>query len=81
MPACMYFLKTPLKERLILKEVSKGSLQGTPLRILERTSLKNSFKELFKAPSKELHKEFSMELSRAVLLEKQSLGTFLRDFL
>ena len=81
MSARMYYLKTPLKQRLILKEVSKGSLQRTPIRVLEGTSLKTSFKELFKAPSKKLSKEFSMELSRAVVLEKQSLGTFLRDFL
>ena len=80
MSARMYYLRTPLKERLILKEVSKGSLQGTPLRILEGTSLKNFFKELLKASSKELSKELSMELSRAVLLRKQN-RRLLKDFL
>jgi len=60
MSARMCDLKTPLKQCLILQEVSKGSLQRTRIRVLEGTSLKTSFKELFKPSSKELSKELSM---------------------
>ena len=81
MSARMSYLRTPLKERLILKQISKGSLQGPPLRILEGTSLKSSFKELCKASSKELAKEFFMELSRGPSLEKQDRTLPLKDFL